>query len=84
MAETFLSPLNVLPAALRAGGDILFVSYSNILGVSLLRVGGTYVLSQCFGLGIEALYVTMGVDYTLRTLAYVLRIHGGKWKHIKV
>ena len=84
VAETFLSPLNVLPAALRAGGDIMFVSYSNILGVSLLRVGGTYILSQYFGLGIEALYITMGVDYTLRTLAYVVRIRGGRWKHIKV
>lgn len=84
IAETLLSPLNVLPAALRAGGDILFVSYSNILGVILLRVGGTYLLSQCFGLGIEALYFTMGVDYTLRTLAYVIRMRGGKWKHIKV
>lgn len=84
IAETFLSPLNVLPAALRAGGDIMFVSYSNILGVSILRVGGTYILSQYFGLGIEALYFTMGVDYALRTLAYILRFRGGRWKHIKV
>ena len=83
-AETLLSPVNVLPAALRGGGDIMFVTWSNILGVTVLRVAGTYLLSQYAGLGLAALYITLGTDFVLRTASYVWRFRQGKWKTKRV
>ena len=83
VCQVLISAVNVIPAALRGGGDIMFVTWTNI-ATSIFRVGGTYVLTQYAGFGAEALYYTMFVDFICRSASYMWRVEKGPWLTRKV
>ena len=61
----------------------MFVTWTNI-ATAVFRVGGTYLLTQYAHMGVEALYITMFIDFFFRSASYVWRLEKGPWKRIKV
>jgi len=81
----FLYPLNnVLPNALRAAGDTKFVMTTSILTMFGARIGLAYILSIYFNLGLIGVWVTVLVDWLVRSIMFSYRFSKGRWKYIKV
>jgi len=70
----------VLPYMLRAVKEAryaLFVSSGSML---ICRIAGGYVLSVMFGYGVLGVWIMMIVDWTARSVFFVLKFAKGKWK----
>ncbi|QOV88463.1 MATE family efflux transporter [Humisphaera borealis] len=74
----------VFAGALRGAGDTVAVMLINIVSQLGLRLIGVLVLVKGFHYGLEAVWVVLAIELTLRGAAITGRfIHGG-WKHVKV
>ncbi len=77
----FMWPLSfVLPNALRASNDVKFTMWAGILSMLVCRIFGSWVLCVYLGWGAKGVWVAMILDWILRTVCFVARWMGGKWK----
>lgn len=72
-AQPFLAIGLVVAGALQGAGDTKSPMYSTAIGMWLIRVGGVYVLSIHFGLGIAGVWLSIAVDLFVRAVFLYLR-----------
>lgn len=74
----------VLPNILKACGDVRYSLFASLASMWLFRVGSAYIQVKVFGMGIEAIWYAMYLDWLSRGVLYASRLLSGKWKSIKV
>ena len=97
IAGMLIWPLSfTLPNALRAAGDAAFTMVVSMVSMWTLRVGMSYVLTYTgiFGLvayfgspasfGAMCVWISMSIDWVLRSLLFVIRFARGRWKTKRV
>lgn len=70
----------VLPNALRAANDVRFTMVVSIASMAFWRVGSSWLLCVHFGMGAVGVWIAMVLDWICRTVFFVTRMAGGKWK----
>ena len=73
-----------LPNALRAAGDARFTMATSMVSMWVFRIGFSYLLGSYFGLGLLGTWFAMFIDWTVRSIIFMIRFAGGKWKNQKV
>ncbi len=74
------SPSFILPASLRATGDVRFPMIVSIVNIWLLRYGGAYLLAKVLQMGPSAVWIAMAlIDWGGRAILFFLRWHSGGW-----
>lgn len=77
----FLWPLSfALPNGLRAAADVRFTMITSILSMWLCRIAMSYVLGQLLGLQLVGVWISMMLDWLVRSIAFLLRYLSGRWK----
>ncbi|MEG1848053.1 MAG: MATE family efflux transporter [Lachnospiraceae bacterium] len=79
----FWSVSNVMPCVLRAAGDANFSSIVSLLSMWLIRVGLAYLFALPFGLGVQGVWICMGIEWAVRTVIFLMRYHSEKWLYKK-
>ncbi|MCL2397367.1 MAG: MATE family efflux transporter [Defluviitaleaceae bacterium] len=70
----------VLPAALRATGDVIYPMVVSIISMLALRVAFSYIFAIWMDMGIIGIWLAMYLDWAARSLFFVPRLLSGKWK----
>ena len=70
----------VLPNALRAANDVRYTMLVSILSMAIWRLGFSYVLGVQYGMGAVGVWIAMVIDWACRTICFITRFAGGKWK----
>ena len=82
--EPLLAILNVCSATLKAAGDIKYVMVTSLIGLWLLRVLPAFALDRLLGWGLTAVCVSIFLDFSVRSVMYLVRMNKGSWKYLKV
>lgn len=84
-AAIFIWPLSfALPNALRAAGDAKYTMVVSLICMALFRVVFSYITVNGLHMGIYGVWVSMYLDWVARSVAFILRIRGGKWLNKQV
>lgn len=75
----FWSASNVLPNVLRAAGDVNFTSYVSLATMWIFRVGLSYMISIRMRVGINGVWICMGLEWFVRSIIFGLRFRSGRW-----
>ncbi|MDR2183324.1 MAG: MATE family efflux transporter [Clostridiales bacterium] len=70
----------VIPAALRATGDVVFPMVVSIFTMLILRVAFSYLFGILMGMGIMGIWLAMYLDWAVRSAFFLPRLLGNKWK----
>lgn len=73
-----------LSNGLRAAGDVRFTMIISISSMFILRISFGYILGIIFNLGVIGIWIAMGGDWLLRSIIYIVRFKGSKWKSFQV
>jgi len=73
-----------LPSALRGAGDVRFTLKVSASCMWACRIGLSYVIGTLWGFGVKGVWVAMSIDWVFRSIAYVWRLSGEKWKQKRV
>lgn len=68
-----------LPNALRAASDVKFTMIISILSMWLCRIGLSYILGKWLGLGVFGVWIAMTMDWSFRSICFIIRFIRGKW-----
>ncbi len=82
--EPLLAILNICSATLKAAGDIKYVMITSLIGLWTLRVLPSFALDRLFGIGLTAVMISIFLDFSSRSIMYLLRMNKGRWKYLKV
>lgn len=82
--EPLLAVLNVCSATLKAAGDINYVMVSSFVGLWSFRVFVSFALVRWAHIGMTAVMLGIFLDFSSRSLMYLVRMNKGKWKYIRV
>ncbi len=82
--EPMLAILNLCSATLKAAGDIKYVMVTALVGLWLLRALPTFALDRLFGLGLTAVGIGILLDFSIRSIMYLVRMNKGDWKYLKI
>lgn len=66
------------------GGDACFTMAVSILSMWLFRVVCSYVLVLGFHAGLLGVWIGMFIDWTCRSICFVVRFKSGRWTEHKV
>ena len=69
-----------LPNILRAAGDVTYTMIVCVISMWTCRILCAYFLAKVLGLGIIGIWTAMIVDWMVRSVFFVIRYKGGKWK----
>ena len=69
----------VTPSALRATGDVKYAMTVSVLSMVFVRVAFAYILGVFFELGILGVWISMYMDWGVRSVFFLGRMHSGKW-----
>lgn len=75
----FWSMSNVMPAVLRSAGDSLFGSVISLITMWVVRVGLGYLIALPLGLGVQGVWVCLGIEWAVRTVIFRLRFRSDVW-----
>lgn len=75
----FWSMSNVMPCILRAAGDSAFSSGVSLVTMWTIRVAGGYFLAIVLQMGAIGLWLSMGLEWAVRTVVFTLRYRSGIW-----
>lgn len=70
----------VLANGIRAAGDAKFTMYAGIFSMLVFRLGGAALFGIVFNLGVIGVWIAMGLDWLCRSIFFLYRFHGDKWK----
>jgi putative MATE family efflux protein len=73
-----------LPNALRAAGDVRYVMVVATGSMFIVRVLSAYLLTYVVGIGSLGVWIAMGLDFLVRSVSYLQRWMGGKWRNRRV
>ncbi len=73
-----------LAGALRGAGDTRWPFYATLLGIYALRLPMSYVLGYSLGWGVLGIWLTLPLEYYLRSIVVGQRFHTGAWKAVAV
>lgn len=77
----FIWPLSfVLPNALRAANDVKYTMTVSIFSMLMFRVLFSYILGYRMKMGALGVWYAMIIDWIFRTILFVVRFRGEKWK----
>jgi Na+-driven multidrug efflux pump len=85
----FIFPLTwpssfTIPNFIRAAGDAKYTMFVSVGSMLIVRVGGAYLLSSVFHLGLMGVWLGMYSDWICRTIFFVTRLRGNKWLEKRV
>jgi len=84
IAVIILQPTSFnLGNAIRAAGDARFTMYTGVISMFACRLACAYLLCIVCGLGSYGVWIGMFADWFVRSVVYVARFHGGKWKEFR-
>ena len=69
-----------LPNMLKAVGDVRFILFASFSSMWIFRVGGAYLMVRALGMGVEAIWYAMYMDWAARGILFSSRILSGRWK----
>jgi len=70
----------ILPGTFRAAGDVKICMIISILSMWIFRIGFSYLLGGYFGLGVFGVWISMIIDWIVRSICFVIRYFSGKWR----
>ncbi len=82
--EPLMGVLNICSATLKTAGDIKYVMVTSLIGLWILRVLPSYTFDRLFSWGLVAVMIGIMLDFTARSMMYLVRMNKGKWKYLKV
>ena len=68
-----------LPNMLKAVGDVRYILFASFSSMWICRVGGSYLMVKVFGMGVEAIWYAMYIDWAVRGTLYLTRVLRGRW-----
>lgn len=80
----FWSMSYVMPSTLRAAGDANFTSIACLVTMWVFRVGLGYILAIPLKMGLNGIWISMGVEWVARSIVFYIRSKGTKWLSFKV
>lgn len=80
----FWSSAFIFPSSLRAAGDTGFTSIVCLISMWLCRVLLGYLFTITLGFGVHGVWLSLGVEWALRSAIFAIRLHGKKWLTKKV
>lgn len=81
----FLWPVSfTLSNGLRAAGDVRYTMYIAIGSMFFFRLTFAYILGVIFQLGVIGVWIAMCIDWTFRSIIYLVRFKRGRWKSFRV
>jgi Na+-driven multidrug efflux pump len=75
----FWASSNVLPCILRSAGDAIFSSAVSLITMWTIRIGLGYVFAILLGLGVQGVWICMGIEWAVRTLVFHIRYRSDVW-----
>lgn len=69
----------LVPAALRAAGDIKFTSLTGMITMWTVRVILSYVLGVACGFGVFGIWVAMELEWAVRCVVFLVRFKTKRW-----
>ena len=82
--EPFIAIMFICAGVLRAGGDVVYVMLTALVGLWFFRIGIAYCLYRYMNLGVYAIMIGISSDFIICALMYGIRAIKGKWKYIKL
>lgn len=73
-----------LANSLRAAGDVRFTMIVGICSMLIFRLGSALLFGEVFELGVIGVWIAMGMDWMVRSVAFTIRYRSGKWKQMRV
>ncbi len=73
-----------LPNILRAAGDVTFTMIVSVASMWIFRILCAWFLGVYMGWGLVAVWIAMIVDWIVRSIFFIVRYKGGKWKRTAV
>ena len=70
----------ILPGTFRASGDAQICMIISIISMWIFRIGFSYLLGGYFKLGVFGVWIAMVIDWSVRTVFFLIRYFSGKWK----
>jgi len=70
----------IIPAALRATGDVVYPMIVSVATMLCIRVAFSYIFAIWMGMGIIGIWLAMYLDWVVRSCFFVPRLFSGKWK----
>ncbi|MGO5053785.1 MATE family efflux transporter [Lachnospiraceae bacterium LCP25S3_G4] len=70
----------ILPATLRAAGDVKFTMITSIISMWVCRIVFSYIFGTYMGMGVFGIWVAMVLDWCFRAACFTVRYKKGKWK----
>jgi putative MATE family efflux protein len=85
VVKVFLWPPAFTPAyGMRAAGDVKYTMLVSTISMWVLRVGLSYILVRCAGLGLTGIWIAWMSDWLCRGIFFVIRFMKGTWMKKKV
>lgn len=75
----FWSMSNIMPCVLRSAGDATYSSIVSLITMWVIRVGLGYIFALPLGLGVEGVWICMGIEWAVRTVIFFLRYRSDVW-----
>jgi putative MATE family efflux protein len=83
-AQIGFAALLVFGGALRGAGDTLVVMVINLASTIGLRLTAVLIVTLIFHKGLDAIWIVLSCELTIRGLLVYLRFRQGGWRHVKV
>jgi Na+-driven multidrug efflux pump len=75
----FWAVSSIMPCVLRSAGDSNFSSIFSLITMWIVRVGLGYVIAISLGLGVQGVWISMGIEWAVRTVVFYLRYRSDVW-----
>ena len=73
----------VLPASMRAAGDVRFAMIVSIVSMWVFRVMAAYLFANQLGFGALGVWIAMLCDWLFRAIVFSVRWLSGRWKDFR-
>ena len=73
-----------IPATFRGAGDSKSVMYISLAVMFVCRIGLSYVIAECMGIGVFGTWIAMFIDWYVRAGIYIYRYFSNKWTEYRV
>lgn len=71
----------MLPNSFRATGDVQFTMIIAVVSMWIWRVGGCYVFSILFGMGVKGIQIGLALDWLFRSIFFLWRYKSKSWNN---
>jgi len=84
LTEPLIAIITINASALRAGGDIAYVTATALIGLWLFRILIAMLLVRQAHFGLYGIMIGLLMDYIVRAALYWRRVRRGRWKYRQV